>query len=317
MVVLTSINDHIVSEIGINSHGNIMAKLKSLQSFLTATIVASTLSLSALSSMTLYAHANHDHNSKALEQSVSGEHRSAKNRARDQYRHPVETLNFFGFNPEMTVVEITPGGGWYTEILAPALKGTGKLYGAHYPDTGEDNYYSNSRKQLETKLASNVVFSEVVLTDFVPRKQSELAPQGSADLVLTFRNLHNWKDAGVEQVFKDAFNALKPGGVLGIVEHRLPVGVAPEKAKGYVSEVNTIKQAKAAGFRFAGASEINANAKDMAQHPKGVWTLPPVLRLGETDKAKYLAIGESDRMTLKFVKPESTNVNDFKQKNKQ
>ena len=129
----------------------------------------------------------------------------------------------------MTVVEITPGGGWYTEILAPALKGKGKLYGAHYPDTGEDNYYSNSRKKLEKKLASEPVFSDVVLTDFVPRKESDLAPQGTADLVLTFRNLHNWQDAGVEQVFKDAYKALKPGGVLGVVEHRLPVGVSEDQ----------------------------------------------------------------------------------------
>ena len=203
----------------------------------------------------------------------------------------------------MTVVEITPGGGWYTEILAPALKGKGTLYGAHYPDTGEDNYYSNSRKKLVKKLASDVVFSEVVLTDFTPRQQSELAPQGTADLVLTFRNLHNWKDAGVEQVFKDAFNALKPGGVLGVVEHRLPAGVDAEKARGYVSETKTIKQAKAAGFRFAGSSEVNANAKDLAIHPKGVWTLPPRLALEDKDREKYLAIGESDRMTLKFVKP--------------
>lgn len=290
-----------------------MTQLKSLKSLL----ITATLSLGAVASPNIYAHVDHDHSSSALKEAVSGEHRSAKNKARDQYRHPVETLEFFGFTPEMTVVEITPGGGWYTEILAPALKGKGKLYGAHYPDTGEDNYYSNSRKRLEKKLASNVVFSEVVLTDFVPRKQSELAPQSSADLVLTFRNLHNWRDAGVEQVFKDAFNALKPGGVLGVVEHRLPAGVAAEKAKGYVSEAKTIKQAKAAGFRFSGSSEVNANAKDMAQHPKGVWTLPPVLRLGDTDKEKYLAIGESDRMTLKFVKPENTSFKDFKQKNKQ
>ncbi|AAZ24073.1 class I SAM-dependent methyltransferase [Colwellia psychrerythraea] len=268
--------------------------------------IAITLSCSALS-LSAMAHDTHALENtasvKALENAVSGDHRTAKNKARDQYRHPIETLDFFGFTPNMTVVEITPGGGWYTEILAPALKGTGKLYGAHYPDTGEDNYYSNSRKKLVKKLASDAVFSEVVLTDFTPRQESELAPQGTADLILTFRNLHNWKDAGVEQVFKDAFNALKPGGVLGIVEHRLPVGVSPEKAKGYVSEVHTIKQAKAAGFRFAGSSEVNANTKDLAIHPKGVWTLPPVLRLGETDRAKYLAIGESDRMTLKFVKP--------------
>lgn len=293
-----------------------MTQLKSLKSLFCSTVITATLSLSVLTSTQPYAHAHHEHGSAALEQAVTGEHRSANNKARDQYRHPVETLAFFGFKPEMTVVEITPGGGWYTEILAPALKGKGKLYGAHYPDTGEDNYYSNSRKKLVAMLASNPIFSEVVLTDFVPRKKSELAPQGSADLVLTFRNLHNWKDEGVEQVFKDAFDALKAGGVLGVVEHRLPAGVEPEKAPGYVSEANTIKQAKAAGFRFAGSSEINANSKDLADHPKGVWTLPPSFALKDQDKEKYLAIGESDRMTLKFVKPENTSFSDFKKQNK-
>lgn len=268
--------------------------------------IAVTLSCGALS-LSAIAHDTHSHKPtasvQALEKAVAGEHRTANNKARDKYRHPIETLSFFGFNSNMTVVEITPGGGWYTEILAPALKGTGTLYGAHYPDTGKDDYYSNSRKKLEKKLASDAVFSEVVLTDFTPRKQSELAPQGTADLVLTFRNLHNWKDAGVEQVFKDAYTALKPGGVLGVVEHRLPVGVDSDKARGYVSETKTIKQAKAAGFRFAGSSEVNANAKDLAVHPKGVWTLPPSLALKDKDREKYLAIGESDRMTLKFVKP--------------
>ena len=268
--------------------------------------IAVTLSCGALS-LSATAHDTHAHentaSSKSLVKAVAGDHRTAKNKARDQYRHPVETLSFFGFKSDMTVVEITPGGGWYTEILAPALKGTGKLYGAHYPDTGEDDYYSNSRKKLVKKLASNVVFDEVVLTDFTPKKQSELAPQATADLVLTFRNLHNWKDEGVVQVFKDAFNALKPGGVLGIVEHRLPAGLDPAIGKGYVSETKTIMQAKAVGFRFVDASEVNANSKDLAEHPKGVWTLPPSLALKEKDRAKYLAIGESDRMTLKFVKP--------------
>jgi len=269
--------------------------------------IAVTLSCGVLS-LSATAHDTHAHeanansaSAKVLQNAVSGDHRTAKNKARDQYRHPIETLKFFGFAPNMTVVEITPGGGWYTEILAPALKGSGKLYGAHYPDTGADDYYSNSRKKLVKKLASDVVFSEVVLTDFTPRQQSELAPQGTADLVLTFRNLHNWKDAGVEQVFKDAFNALKPGGVLGVVEHRLPAGADAKVAVGYVSEANTIKQAKAAGFRFAASSEINANAKDLAEYK--VWTLPPSLALKDKDRAKYLAIGESDRMTLKFVKP--------------
>lgn len=263
-----------------------------LKKLLTATIVTTALAACAQTS-----EAN-----LALETAISGEHRSVSNKARDQYRNPKETLEFFGLKSGMTVVEITPGGGWYTEILAPALKGNGKLYGAHYPDTGEDNYYSNSRKKLVKKLASDPVFSEVELTNFVPRVASELAPAGTADMVLTFRNLHNWKDAGVEQAFKDAYKALKKGGVLGVVEHRLPEGADPSKAKGYVSQSKTIEQAKAAGFKLAAASEINANTKDTAMHPRGVWTLPPVLALKDKNKAKYLAIGESDRMTLKFVK---------------
>jgi predicted methyltransferase len=268
--------------------------------------IAATLSC-GIFNFSVIAHDTHSHNIAAstntLQKAVASDLRSAKNKARDQYRNPIKTLEFFGFKPTMTVVEITPGGGWYTEILAPALKGTGKLYGAHYPDTGEDNYYSNSRKKLEKKLMSDPIFSEVELTNFVPKKTSELAPKGTADLVLTFRNLHNWQDAGVEQVFKDAYVALKPGGVLGVVEHRLPIGVSEEKARGYVSEVKTIIQAKAVGFSFAGASEVNANSKDTATYPKGVWSLPPRLALGDKDKEKYLAIGESDRMTLKFVKP--------------
>lgn len=234
---------------------------------------------------------------------VKGEHRSENNKARDVYRNPIETLEFFGFQSTMTVVEITPGGGWYTEILAPALKGSGKLIGAHYPDTGEDNYYSRSRKSLEKKLASHDVFSEVTLSDFNPKKASELAPEGTADLVLTFRNLHNWGKEGVQQVFFDAYKALKPGGVLGVVEHRLPKGTTENSMnRGYVSVEETVAQAKIAGFKLAASSEINANAKDKASYEKGVWTLPPRLALDDKDKEKYLAIGESDRMTLKFVK---------------
>jgi len=240
----------------------------------------------------------------ALDAAVAGEHRSDKNKSRDQYRNPKETLAFFGFTSDMTVVEITPGGGWYTEVLAPALKGTGKLYGAHYPDTGTDNYYSKSRQRLEKKLASNEVFSEVVLTDFTPKVASDLAPAGSADLVLTFRNLHNWGEEGMAQVFKDAYKALKKGGVMGVVEHRMPESQswAENKRSGYVPEKMAIKYALAAGFTLAASSDVNANPKDTADHPRGVWTLPPVLRLGDENKAKYLAIGESDRMTLKFVK---------------
>ena len=271
-----------------------------IKSLCTASVLTSVLAMGSLT--TTYANA-HVHPAK-LELAVAGEHRSDKNKARDVYRHPKQTLAFFGFKDNMTIVEVAPGGGWYTEILAPALKGSGKLYGAHYPDTGEDNYYSNSRKRLEKKLAENIVYSDVILTDFVPKKASVLAPAGSVDIVLTFRNLHNWGDAGVEQLFKDAAKALKPGGVMGIVEHRMPEGMDWEtnKRSGYFPKATVLKFATAAGFQLAASSELNANPKDNASHPKGVWTLPPVLRLGEQDKDKYLAIGESDRMTLKFVK---------------
>jgi len=242
-------------------------------------------------------------NSK-LALAIANDHRSATNKARDEYRHPLATLEFFGLQPTMTVIEMVPGGGWYTEILAPTLKGTGKLYGAHYPDTGKDDYYSNSRAKLVAKLASDEIFSDVELTNFTPRKASTLAPENSADMVLTFRNLHNWGEEGITQFYKDAYKALKPNGVLGVVEHRMPADMDFSKnaKSGYVPQALAIKLAVQAGFTLQATSEINANPKDNANHPKGVWTLPPVLRLGEEDKAKYMAIGESDRMTLKFVK---------------
>jgi len=273
-------------------------QMKTIKTLLSASIISM-----SLASVSYAVHsAPHSANTQ-LEHAVNSEHRAAKNKLRDQYRHPQQTLEFFGLKSTMTVVEITPGGGWYTEILAPALKGKGKLIGAHYPDTGEDNYYSNSRKRLVKKLASHDMYSEVELSNFVPKKASELAPAGTADMVLTFRNLHNWGAEGVSQVFIDSYKALKVGGVLGVVEHRLPKGTKANKMNsGYVSMETTIAQAKAAGFTLIASSEINANAKDKASYERGVWTLPPVLRLGDKDKEKYLAIGESDRMTLKFAK---------------
>lgn len=272
-------------------------------------LVASMLTTSFTSTVAL-AHDDHKHAAKAesssfaLMKAIGGEHRSEKNKARDMYRNPKDTLAFFGFEPSMTVVEMAPGGGWYTEILAPALKGKGKLYGAHYPDKGGDDYYSKSRRRLEEKMKSHEVFSDVELTNFTPKVASDIAPAGSADMVLTFRNLHNWGEEGVLQMFKDAHKALKTGGVLGVVEHRMPASQKWEENKrsGYFPEAMTIKLAEKAGFTLAAKSEVNANPKDTADHPKGVWTLPPVLRLKEQDKEKYLAIGESDRMTLKFVK---------------
>lgn len=238
-----------------------------------------------------------------LELAIASEHRSLSNKARDQFRNPKATLEFFGLKPNMTVVEITPGGGWYTEILAPAVKGTGQLIGAHYPDTGEDNYYSKSRKRLEKKLASHEMFSEVKLSNFVPKKASVLAPAGTADMVLTFRNLHNWGEEGVQQVFVDSYKALKVGGILGVVEHRLPKGASANAMNsGYVSMEKTIAQAEAAGFTLIASSEVNANSKDKVSYERGVWTLPPTFALKDKNKETYAAIGESDRMTLKFAK---------------
>ena len=229
---------------------------------------------------------------------VAAPSRTPANTARDQYRHPAETLAFFGVAPGQTVVEYSPGGGgWYTEILAPLLKDKGTLYASQAPGKGFDT--------LKAKLdADPATYGKVKL---VPWALPQTAvPDGSADVVLTFRNVHNMVMNGNDAAaFKAFYAMLKPGGTLGMVDHRLPESrdSALQKSSGYL-KVSTVKAlAEAAGFKLAGESEINANGKDTADWPKGVWTLPPTLTNGETDKDKYLAIGESDRMTLKFVKP--------------
>lgn len=246
---------------------------------------------------------------EALQLAVDHPSRSPANAARDKYRNPVATLQFFEVTPSSTVVEISPGGGWYTEILAPLLAAHGTLYAAHFPADSSSDYYKRSRAGFVEKLAANPVYNRVQLTEFAPGNSSAIAPAGSADVVLTFRNLHNWYgnggDAGMLAIFKDFYKALKPGGVLGVVEHRLPADKMSGdwQKSGYFPQALTVSLAEQAGFVFEAASEINANPKDTADHPGGVWTLPPVLRLKEQDKDKYLAIGESDRMTLKFRKP--------------
>ena len=249
--------------------------------------------------------------SAELAAAIAGSQRSAENRARDVWRHPAETLGFFGIQPAMTVVEISPGGGWYTEILAPYLREKGKLYAAAYPleVPGEyADYYRKSRETFNAKLAAApAVYDRVVVTDFLVPSHPEMAPAGSADLVLTFRNFHNWMDPDLAEakVMQAAFTALKPGGVLGIVEHRTDQPVTRQQMydKGYMTEAAVIAAAEAAGFKLEEKSEINANPKDTRDHPKGVWTLPPSLDLGDQDREKYVAIGESDRMTLRFRKP--------------
>lgn len=233
-----------------------------------------------------------------LKAAVAADNRSVGNAARDGQRHPYETLSFFGLKPTDTVVELSPGGGWYTEILAPYLREGGQLYAA---DAGSARF--------KAKMESAGVYGKVKITAFDPRTgKLDIAPAGTADAVLTFRNVHNWMDLGTDKaqaVFNAAFKALKPGGVLGVEEHRLPASRTqdPKAGSGYVHEATVIKFAENAGFKLAGRSEVNANPKDTADHPEGVWTLPPTYALKDKDRAKYQAIGESDRMTLKFVKP--------------
>ena len=269
--------------------------------FALKTLLVATLTIS--STMAL-AH-NHASNS-ALSHAVKSSERSSE---RDQYRHPVETLEFFGFKPTMTVVEIAPGGGWYSEILAPALKEQGTYYAAHFPADSSVGYYQRSLVGFKKKVAEDERFSKVQITEFAPTTHLDIAPADSADMVLTFRNVHNWymgKDKdGAVSAFQSFYKALKPGGTLGVVEHRLPEDRADEmqKSSGYMKQSYVIEIAKKAGFELVADSDINANPLDTADHPKGVWTLPPSLRLGEQDAAKYKAIGESDRMTLKFKKP--------------
>ncbi|MGH8853266.1 MAG: class I SAM-dependent methyltransferase [Telluria sp.] len=244
------------------------------------------------------------HADDALKAAIAGEHRSAANKARDAARHPYETLTFFGIKPNMTVVEIAPSGGWYTEILAPYLRQNGKLIGAGEAIAPEKRYGTMFKKKLDSNPA---VYDKVVTSVFEPPATFAIAAPNSVDMVLTFRNLHNWVGSGDEALkntFKEIHKVLKPGGVLGIVDHRLPAKMTQDAkaSSGYVHEAWVIKTVESAGFKLAAKSEVNANPKDTANHERGVWTLPPVLANKDKDREKYIAIGESDRMTLKFVK---------------
>ncbi|NHN36288.1 class I SAM-dependent methyltransferase [Pseudomaricurvus alcaniphilus] len=229
--------------------------------------------------------------------------------ARDSYRHPCTTLAFFGLTPSSQVVEIWPGGGWYSEILAPYLAPAGKFYAAHFPAATEVQYFRKSRADFEQRVSAEAqLFNGTRITEFYPPSGAVAAPAGSADFVLTFRNVHNWMKAGfAPAAFEDFARLLKPGGVLGVVEHRAKPGTSEQQMidSGYVTEARVIELATAAGLILEARSEINANPADSTDHPKGVWTLPPSLRLGDEDRVKYMAIGESDRMTLKFRKPVS------------
>jgi len=238
----------------------------------------------------------------ALRMATVAPTRTAANIARDAYRHPVETLSFFGIEPDDTVVEIWPGGGWYTEILAPYLAQGGGTYVAAASERGLTG--------VRTLVAAQpAAYASVRTANFpiLAAGGTAVAP-GSADVVLTFRNVHNWmmgKEPFEAQAFAQMYAMLKPGGTLGVVEHRLPesADAARQLKSGYVKLSTVRRLAEAAGFRLVGESEVNANPRDTADYPEGVWTLPPTYRLGDKDRARYAAIGESDRMTLKFVKP--------------
>lgn len=243
-----------------------------------------------------------------LLQAINGNHRSIEHKNRDQYRHPLQTLSFFEVKPEMTVIEIWPGGkGWYTEILAPYLKEKGKLYAAHFSADSDIPYFTKNLQKFEDKTKSQPeIYSKVIITTLQPPRFMEISPDASVDRVLTFRNVHNWmKNEQADNVFKAMYKALKPGGILGVVEHRAAEGIEqdPKAISGYVTEAHVITLAEKAGFKLLGKSDINENIKDTTYHPKGVWTLPPSLKLKDLNRENYLAIGESDRMTLKFLKP--------------
>lgn len=236
-----------------------------------------------------------------LAKAIASPTRTEANRARDQYRHPAQTLSFFGVKPTQNVVELWPGGGWYTEILAPYLSARGTYTVAAPVGRGADNI----AKKLD---AGAAVYGKVKRANFPAAAGAQLVPDGSADVVLTFRNVHNWRFGGVDNAqasFSQIYKMLKPGGVLGVVEHRLPEAMdsAMEEKSGYMKRSSVVGFATRAGFKLVAESDINANPKDTHDWPEGVWTLPPNYRLGDKDRARYAAIGESDRMTLKFMKP--------------
>lgn len=260
-----------------------------------------------------------EHGDKALEAAVAGEWRSAENRARDAYRHPAGSLAFWGLKPGMSVLEVQPGGGWWTEILAPYAKATGGRFSVTGPDLGDAELSDRARefrKTLEADFAAKAdLYGPVGIVNWGPK--SAAPPAGSFDLALVSRSFHGWMrtPGRAEKFLGDLFTALKPGGVLAIEQHRADPGPQDPKAEsGYVTEAYVIEQVEKAGFKLAARSEINANPKDTKDHPFGVWTLPPMRATvpygsgkeadPNFDRSKYDAIGESDRMTLRFVKPE-------------
>ncbi|MCA9627132.1 MAG: methyltransferase domain-containing protein [Myxococcales bacterium] len=245
---------------------------------------------------------------KKLREAIASGNRSRADQERDVWRHPLETLEFFGLKSDMQVLELWPGTGWYTQILAPVLVEKGALHVTNLDPNGPQDVTPNriARQFDELLKSSPERFGKLQLHQVAPPEKLDLGPDASMDLVLSFRNTHNWVKAGYAlEVYDAAYRVLKPGGVLGVVQHRGEPGKTPEQTGyvGYLAPDFVKRLIEAAGFELSAESELNANPKDTKDYPEGVWTLPPVLRLGEKDAAKYEAIGESDRMTLRFVKP--------------
>ena len=247
--------------------------------------------------------------SSAFDSVIAGDWRTPEFAERDRYRNPAETLAFFGLQPDHTVIEITPGGGWYAEVLAPYVRERGQYIAAvvdpeALPEERRD-YPTRSLAGLEERFAGAPdQFDRTGMVRYDPANPS-LGEAGSADMVVTFRNVHNWMGSGqAEGMFQAFFEVLKPGGVLGVTDHRAADGMAEYDNTGYVGQDRMIALAESAGFRLDASSEINANPRDTKDHPNGVWTLPPTNRHEEADADRYAEIGESDRMTLRFVKPE-------------
>jgi predicted methyltransferase len=234
---------------------------------------------------------------RALDSALRGSARTLDDRARDAHRHPKETLEFFGITPTMHVIELAPGGGWYTRILAPLLRERGKLT-VGLPD----GKYGDAFRELAE--ADPALYGSVQMARMAPPDAIELGDDESADLVLTFRNTHGWVGNDIERdIYAAVFRVLKPGGIFGVVQHRDAAGATLDPARGYLPEAYVIEVAEAAGFELVAKSEINANPRDTRDHEHGVWSLPPVLRVSDAHRQRMLEIGESDRMTLKFQKP--------------
>lgn len=253
-------------------------------------------------------------NNQNLESIIAGEHRSEKSVARDQYRNPIDTIEFFGTKPTDHILEMWPGTGWYSEILAPYVKGQGKYTAATFSidnmssEDKRDKSWSKTALKYKNKMSDKEVYGDVSFTEFSPPQKYQCADPGTVDVAYLVRTMHIWDEQGILlQGLESIYEALKPGGVMAVVQHRgnASTSIGSVAVEGYLDERYVIDVAEKAGFKLAAKSEINANPKDTKDHPKGVYTLLPTLAMGKKDKDRYLEIGESDRMTLKFIKPAS------------